>query len=322
MAHGVGADPDRALPEPCELLGDHHLEEVGVTRLEPGRGASAGLGDIGGARTAAVTSAPLLPLARPHGDQMPGDLDVNGQAGGRSPGGEANRAGLPIGGPVPALGADVVAEDVEISYVFTGELVVSHEGAIPDLGVVHEPIMPLEERKARILGVLDDASIQIGLELMLAKEQHTGRFTRWVTEELPFGLDRAERLMMIARAFNDVDPSVKNMLPSAWTALYELAKVPPRALVRSIELGDVTPQMTVADARRYVAEQKGRPTPTAPPPMAEAHAIALMRYHPREMTEESIWKLIGWLQSGSGLAPFPTPSSPNAPTIQETDDEW
>jgi hypothetical protein len=200
-----------------------------------------------------------------------------------------------------------------------------HELEVPDgiFDVIHAPIMPLEERKARILGVLDDASIQIGLELIQAKEDHTGRFTRWVEEELPFGLDRAERLMMIARAFSDVDPSVKSMLPSAWTALYELAKVPPRALIRSIELGEVSPTMTVADARRYVAESKGRAqTQFKPPPMAEAHATAMMRYHPRELTEGTVWKLIGWLQSGSGLGPFPTPSAPSATTSTTEDDEW
>lgn len=246
---------------------------------------------------------------------MPGDLDVNGLAGGLSSSSEANGTGEPIGGPVPALRADVVAEDVG------NDLEVFYENFVNI--ALHEPIVPLEERKARILGVLDDASIQIGLELMAAKVEHTGRFVRWVEEELPFGLDRAERLMMIARAFQDVDPAVRNMLPSAWTALYELAKVPPRALVRSIELGEVTPMMTVADARRYVAESKGRQVPQAPPPMAEAHAVAMMRYHARELSEETIWKLIGWLHSGSGLDPFPTRSSPSpmTPPAPE-DDEW
>lgn len=182
--------------------------------------------------------------------------------------------------------------------------------------------MPLEERRERILGVLDDASIQIGLELILAKEQHTGRFVRWVEEELPFGLDRAERLMSIARAFSTVDPAMKSMLPSAWTALYELTKVPPRALTRAIDLGEVHPAMTVADARRYVAEQKGRSSePAAAPPMAEAHAIALMRYHAQALSEDTKWKLIGWLRTGSGLGPFPTPS-PTSVNDDLTDEEW
>lgn len=171
---------------------------------------------------------------------------------------------------------------------------------------------------------MDRAATDIGGELLAAKAQHPGVFVKWVETELPFGLDRAERLMSIARAFSEVDPAVKEMLPSAWTALYELSRVPPLALVRAIDIGDVSPAMTVAEARDFVARENGRKAaaPQTPPPLAEAHAIALMRYHAIALTEETLWKLNGWIQHGLRSGQSTTPSSPSTTPETPPDDDW
>lgn len=171
--------------------------------------------------------------------------------------------------------------------------------ATGDLDRFHRNIVPLAERKRRILDALSDTVYTIGAELLEAKREHNGTFVAWVETELPFGIDRAERLMAVTRAFATAEH--REHLPAAWTALYELSKVPPGALVRSIELGEVSPGMTVAQARDYVASQRANGETRHPggvPPLAEAHAVALLRYHPNDVPEEVRCRLRAWINAG------------------------
>jgi len=159
--------------------------------------------------------------------------------------------------------------------------------------------VPLAERKRRILDALNDTVFSIGAELLEAKREHNGTFVAWVETELPFGIDRAERLMAVTRAFADTEH--REHLPAAWTALYELSRVPVGALVRSIELGEISPAMTVVQAREFVANQRANGEnrhPGGNAPLAEAHAIALLRYHPNDVPEEVRWKLRDWISAG------------------------
>jgi len=175
----------------------------------------------------------------------------------------------------------------------------------PALGVpvdFHGLIMPLEERKARILARLSATALEIGAELLAARTEHEGEFMAWVERELPFGIDKAERLMAISRSFAEVDPAVRGALPAAWTALYELQKLPPAALARSVDLGVVRPGMTVEQAKEHVREQLGarkaeevRQVADTSRTIAEAHALALLRHYPSDITDSTMEALRSWL---------------------------
>lgn len=111
-------------------------------------------------------------------------------------------------------------------------------------------VLTLDERAERIMYVLEVSATQIGEELIAAKHDHPGKFMEWVDYALPFGIDKAERLMAIQRAMQTVDPDMRDSLPPAWTAMYELSRLNPKVLADLVATGEVTRDMTVAEARR------------------------------------------------------------------------
>lgn len=135
-----------------------------------------------------------------------------------------------------------------------------------------EIVASLDERRDRIIAIVSDAALEVGAELIAAKKEHPGEFLQWVATQLPFGIDKAERLMSISRAFATADPLVLAALPPAWTALFELARLPIDVVAESVESGEITPRMTVADARQLVSGHRDvpeklprRPTPGPAP---------------------------------------------------------
>lgn len=136
--------------------------------------------------------------------------------------------------------------------------------------------LSLDERRERILTVASDAAIRIGMELIAAKRDHPGWFLRWVDESLPFGPDKAERLMAVARAFGAVDPAVMAALPRPWTALFELSRLAPEQLAQVIESGEIAPDTTVREARELVASfRSGTHEPEPPEEPIEVEAIVV-----------------------------------------------
>ncbi len=164
-----------------------------------------------------------------------------------------------------------------------------------------EIVVPLEDRRQRIVATLESAAIDIGRELIGAKKDHQGCFLRWVEDELPFGIDKAERLMAITRAFDNADPEIRQALPSAYSAMCELARLPHDRLRAHIESGDVHPDMTVREARAlHQPNPIPLPEPTVSPlaePRIAADVIAteLIR-HPRHMLSDDIADVLAaWL---------------------------
>lgn len=122
-----------------------------------------------------------------------------------------------------------------------------------------EVVPSLDERRDRILAIFGEAVYEAGAELLAAKREHPREFLAWVARSLPFGIDKAERMMTIARAFGDADEAMKAALPRKWTPLFELARLPIGEVQRSIETGEITPEMTVRDARRLVTGRSEPP---------------------------------------------------------------
>ena len=122
-----------------------------------------------------------------------------------------------------------------------------------------ELVPGLDERRDRILAIVGTAALDVGAELIAAKKEHPRAFLDWVARSLPFGIDKAERLMAITRAFGDADPFIREHLPPAWTALFELSRLPIEKVQRSIETGEIGPEMTVSDARALVTGEREAP---------------------------------------------------------------
>lgn len=164
-----------------------------------------------------------------------------------------------------------------------------------------EVVVPLSERRDRILATFESCAISIGEELIAAKAQHPGTFMRWVEDELPFGIDKAERLMAITRTFGTAGPELRRSMPSAYTALFELTRLPHERLQALVESGDVHPDMTVREARGLAApEPVPLPDEMASPlaePRVAAEVIAreLMRFPRSQLSGDTANLLAAWL---------------------------
>lgn len=170
-----------------------------------------------------------------------------------------------------------------------------------------EIVVPLEDRRQRIVATLESAAIDIGRELIGAKKDHQGCFLRWVEDELPFGIDKAERLMAITRTFANCDPEMRAALPKAHTTLFELTRLPADRLRRAVESGEVNPSITYREAMalRDVADPPEwepiempplEPSPASEPRLgADLVAKELMRFPRGQLSDEVTVSLRRWL---------------------------
>lgn len=157
------------------------------------------------------------------------------------------------------------------------------------------PLLSLDERKERIMEVLERTALDIGAELLAAKDEHPGEFVAWVERSLPFGLDKAERLMAITRTFASCDDQMRAFLPPAWSALYELTRLPSERLRNAIEVGEVAPTMTVADAKAVLARhRKTEGLERTQRLSADVVCGELLRYPRSEMSPEMADRLRAW----------------------------
>lgn len=179
-------------------------------------------------------------------------------------------------------------------------------GTMTDLAQVPttEVVVTLEERGRRIHDAYERCAIDIGAELVAAKAEHPGRFMQWVDEMLPFGIDQAERLMAITRAFANADADTRAALPSAKSALFELTRLPADRLRQAIEAGEVDRTTTTRQARRLVSDHLNGPVDLPPPsppppevvsPTAEMLAAELMKQNVDRLSGETIVRLRRWL---------------------------
>lgn len=185
-----------------------------------------------------------------------------------------------------------------------------------------EVVETLNAHRDRIMGLLETAAMDVGRELLAAKAAHPGRFMAWVASDLPFSLDKAQRLMAVARFADETDPKVLAALPQGWTILFHLRHVPQSRLAEATEAGELTPESTRVDAlawrddelgaaRRILTgtaetrphkPRKGRPGPakgTVPAaarrPRADSLAHELTRSPRSDLSEASEALLRAWL---------------------------
>lgn len=163
-----------------------------------------------------------------------------------------------------------------------------------------EAPITLVERTERIVRVLESAAMEVGRELLEAKIDHPGEFMEWVGRCLPFGIDKAERLMAITKAFANSDPEVQAALPPAWSALYELSRLPSERLIQAIGTGEVYSSMTVVEAKAVATSAPPPARPPASPPIpritTDIVVCELLRQPRKDLSPSLLTMLQEWLK--------------------------
>ena len=90
--------------------------------------------------------------------------------------------------------------------------------------------------------------LRVGALLHEARDLDPRGFQRWVEERLPFGYDKARRLIAIHLAYQELPENVIGQLPRPWQAMYALRHWSGGRLTQAIESGEVGPHTTQRDA--------------------------------------------------------------------------
>lgn len=142
------------------------------------------------------------------------------------------------------------------------------------------PRINAEWRKS-IEGILN-----VGRQLIAAKEacEH-GEFLRLfkghddaVSDPVPFSESTAERLMAVASHDVLSNPAHVQDLPQSWGTLYELTKLDDEQVVAGIKAGEITPDMTRAEASALRADPVEKPEQPPHEEMADAVEKAVSRF--------------------------------------------
>jgi hypothetical protein len=106
----------------------------------------------------------------------------------------------------------------------------------------------LDEIELEVFETIDRMCLRVGALLYEARELDPSGFQFWVETRMPFGYDKARRLIAIHLAYRDLPESVISGLPRPWQALYALRHWAGGRLDKAIEAGEIGEQSTVKDA--------------------------------------------------------------------------
>lgn len=139
-----------------------------------------------------------------------------------------------------------------------------------------------------------EAVVEVGRLLMQAKRlcEH-GEFLRLfkgsvnaVSDPVPFGIHTADRLMAIAAKPALADCAHAHTLPQSWATLYELTKLDDEQIVSGIKAGEITPDMTRAEASALRSDPVEKPEQPPHEEMADAVKNAVTKFVGRLTTPE------------------------------------
>lgn len=119
---------------------------------------------------------------------------------------------------------------------------------------------------------------------------------RWVEEELPFGYDKARRLMAIHLAYTQLPKHVQEQLPRPWQALYAVTRLGRDELIEAVESGTISPKTTIAQAKQITRVYRGNKRSAVKPRYSQADLIAgsLMDHHPENLDPLVFEALVNW----------------------------
>lgn len=143
----------------------------------------------------------------------------------------------------------------------------------------------LSEMTVEIYDTVDRMVMRVGELLDRGHRMYPDEWKRWVTEDLPFGLDTARRLRGVYLAYKHLPPETLARLPRAWQALFAIRHLD---LDAALEMGQIGPATTVTEALELV---RGRPER-----FTEADVVAgkLMGFSPGMLSADVLDQLREW----------------------------
>lgn len=154
------------------------------------------------------------------------------------------------------------------------------------------------EIEREVFEAVDRMCLRIGALLHEAQQLDRRGFTKWVETSLPFGIDKARRLIAIHLAYSELPPETVAQLPRPWQALYALRSVPVQA---AIDAGEIGPETTVVAARtlarRYSSNTPKGSGGKAHFRTADTRAGDLMQHSPDDLSPAVRDSLRRWLEN-------------------------
>lgn len=157
-----------------------------------------------------------------------------------------------------------------------------------------KPSHDLSYYRDRIYSAIDGMVLTVGGLLFEARSTDPDGFNAWVTNELPFSVDTARRLIAIYLAYRELPAETLARLPKPWQALFALRALNREELLEGVESGVINPSMTIEQARR-LARTKRRAVVSVRYTSADLQAGALMDCDPNDI-DPMVWAaLIRWM---------------------------
>jgi len=131
--------------------------------------------------------------------------------------------------------------------------------------------------------------VGVGRQLIAAKQacEH-GEFLRLfkghenaVSDPVPFSRQTGEQLMAVARCEPISNCQHVSSLPQSWGTLYELTKLDDETLLAGINAGEITPEMTRAQAAAMHSDSIQKPERELCVIVSEAFRIVYAKYAPQ-----------------------------------------
>lgn len=150
---------------------------------------------------------------------------------------------------------------------------------------------------------IDRMCLRVGALLVEARAEDPANFKTWVNERMPFGFDKARRLIAIHLAYSELPPDKVAQLPRPWQALYALAPYAQGRLIEALESGEIGPDTTQAQAieraRSWSNSQRKADPVEARYAAVDRRAGALMELNADDLNEFVREALIRWLGLGA-----------------------
>ena len=176
----------------------------------------------------------------------------------------------------------------------------------------HTPSDRLVEIETEVFQAVDRMCLVVGALLHEARTLDRAGFVGWVETRMPFGIDKADRLIAIHLAYGALPPEMLVNMPRPWQALYALRAHVGGRLDEAIASGEVGPDTTVKEARErsraWGSHSKTKISLTARYKPVDKAAGALMTHSAADLDDNVRRALLRWLQEpANGSAPVDVP---------------
>jgi len=157
-------------------------------------------------------------------------------------------------------------------------------------------VRSLDDIETEVFAAVDRMCLKVGELLFEAREMDRAGFREWVDTRMPFGFDKANRLIAIHLAYRELPAETLAELPRPWQALYALRHWTGGRLEQAIQRGEIGPATTVATAKsiaRDWSKTQGRDVERYS--AADLCAGKLMGFEPELLDEHVFNALARWV---------------------------